>query len=101
MTNNVSLPDYNPSTVLWVALGANLLAFILCAVDKNAAKRRAWRVSEATFFVLALIGGWPGLFVAMRKFRHKTAKASFKWRAYFAAAVNVGVVGYMFFSVFF
>ena len=57
--------------------GINISVFCLCALDKRRAQRGAWRVSERTFWILALLGGSPGLLLGMQLFRHKTRKASF------------------------
>jgi len=46
-------------------------------VDKIKAKRRKWRIPEATLFLVALIGGSIGSIVGMYIFRHKTKHMSF------------------------
>lgn len=61
----------------WVIL-LSLIAFVLMGVDKERARRRAWRVPERTFFLLALLGGCPGAIAGMWLFRHKTRHWSFK-----------------------
>jgi uncharacterized membrane protein YsdA (DUF1294 family) len=35
-------------------------------------------VPEATLHLAELLGGWPGAFLAQRRFRHKTRKVSFQ-----------------------
>lgn len=50
----------------------NLTGFIIMGVDKLKAKKRAWRIPEATLFVIALIGGSPGAIIGMHLFHHKT-----------------------------
>jgi uncharacterized membrane protein YsdA (DUF1294 family) len=55
----------------------NLLGFLLMGYDKSQARRGRWRISEATFFFIGLIGGALGLFLAMRVYRHKTKHLSF------------------------
>lgn len=84
-------------TALIVVACANLLAFALCALDKSAARRGAPRIPEAMFFTLALAGGWPLLLVAMRMFRHKTAKTSFKMRVYLAVICDLILAAYVIF----
>ena len=50
----------------------NVLSFALMALDKNAAKKGRWRVSEKTLFlVTALFGGLGGV-LGMQLCRHKT-----------------------------
>jgi uncharacterized membrane protein YsdA (DUF1294 family)/cold shock CspA family protein len=46
--------------------------------DKKAAEAGAWRVSETMLHLLELLGGWPGAFLAQRRYRHKTRKASYQ-----------------------
>ncbi|MBL9211653.1 MAG: DUF1294 domain-containing protein [Opitutaceae bacterium] len=58
-----------------VAMSA--FAFLAYRSDKLRATTGGWRVPEVTLQVTALLGGWPGAFLAQRIYRHKTAKASF------------------------
>lgn len=46
--------------------------------DKKAAEEGAWRVSETMLHSLELLGGWPGAFLAQRRYHHKTRKASYQ-----------------------
>ena len=50
----------------------NIITFIVFAVDKNRAKRHAWRVPEKTLFMLAVIGGSIGANFGMYLCHHKT-----------------------------
>lgn len=50
----------------------NVVSFIVMGIDKRKARKRAFRVPEATLFVLALIGGSLGSIVGMHLFHHKT-----------------------------
>lgn len=58
----------------------NLFAFLMCGYDKWAACRRGWRRSEFSLLVPVVFGGGLGLYLAMKTFRHKTAKKSFLWK---------------------
>lgn len=53
-------------------LCVNIAGFISMGVDKAKAKKKAWRIPEATLFIIALIGGSIGSIIGMRIFRHKT-----------------------------
>ena len=53
------------------ALG-NLLTFLLYGIDKQRARRGAWRISEKTLLLAGLVVGAPGALLAMRLFHHKT-----------------------------
>lgn len=46
-------------------------------VDKHKAKKKLWRIPEATLFAIALLGGSIGSLVGMYLFRHKTKHLSF------------------------
>lgn len=68
--------------LLWGILAyaiASLLAYYFYWDDKRRAKTGEWRIPEANLHFCALIGGWPGAFIAQQKFRHKTKKLSFLW----------------------
>ncbi len=53
-------------------VAVNFLGLILMGVDKSRAKRRKWRIPEATLFLVAVIGGALGSTAGMYIFRHKT-----------------------------
>lgn len=57
--------------VLYLAI-INLTGFIMMGIDKRKARKRAWRIPEATLFVIALVGGSLGTTVGMHVFHHKT-----------------------------
>jgi uncharacterized membrane protein YsdA (DUF1294 family) len=59
-------------------LALSIFTFFAYRSDKRRAEAGAWRISESTLHFAELIGGWPGAFLAQRKFRHKTSKASFQ-----------------------
>ncbi len=48
-------------------------------IDKYKAIHQAYRISEKTLFMIALIGGAYGAYVAMYLFHHKTRKTMFKF----------------------
>ncbi|MBQ8041528.1 MAG: DUF1294 domain-containing protein [Lachnospiraceae bacterium] len=50
----------------------NFLGFYAMYTDKLRAKKRAYRIPEATLFVIAIIGGSIGCICGMYTFRHKT-----------------------------
>ena len=55
----------------------NLIGLALMGIDKAKAKRRKWRIPEATLFLIAAIGGAVGSIAGMYIFRHKTKHLSF------------------------
>jgi len=68
-----------PGWVLPVGmLMMSVLAWRTYRSDKKAAEDGAWRVSESMLHALELFGGWPGAFLAQKRYRHKTRKASYQ-----------------------
>lgn len=57
----------------------NLAGFFTMGVDKWKAKRGAWRISEKSLFLPAVLGGSVGSILGMRVFRHKTKHWYFKF----------------------
>ena len=57
----------------------NLIAFALYGIDKRRAKQGAWRISEYTLLLVALLGGSLGALLGMRYFRHKTRHRKFRY----------------------
>jgi len=70
----------------------NLLTFLIFFIDKKKAQRSAWRIPEATLFVLSLIGGSLGGLISMYTFHHKTKKWTFKYGIPFLLAVNIYII---------
>ncbi|MEC9374244.1 MAG: DUF1294 domain-containing protein [Planctomycetota bacterium] len=66
----------------WVIAGIyvamSIVTALAYAVDKRAATRGTWRVSERSLHFMELLGGWPGALVASRMIRHKSKKKSYR-----------------------
>lgn len=89
---------YSLSAGSWLAVWyatASVITFFVYAIDKSAAKQRAWRTPERTLHLLALAGGWPGALLAQQFLRHKTSKARFK--VTFWATVVLNLAGFVWF----
>lgn len=56
----------------------NMVGFSMMGIDKNRARRGAWRISEAALFGIAAMGGSIGCIAGMEVFRHKTRHWYFK-----------------------
>ena len=56
----------------------NIAAYGAFFLDKRAAQRRQPRIPENALLLLSLAGGSAGAYYAMRRFRHKTSKQSFR-----------------------
>lgn len=63
--------------ILIYLLIVNAAAFLLMLVDKQKAKRKLWRIPEATLLLSAAIGGSIGSLAGMYTFRHKTKHLKF------------------------
>lgn len=57
----------------------SLVSYRCYANDKCKARENDWRIPESTLQVTALLGGWPGAFLAQRQFRHKVSKLGFQF----------------------
>ncbi len=69
-------------TIYWLisyVVIINIIAFAAMGIDKRKAKKRAWRIPEATLFILAGVGGSIGAIAGIYTFRHKTKHRSFTW----------------------
>ena len=75
-------------TALLVAI--NAATYFMFWYDKHCAKRGQWRVTEAGLLLLALLGGSPAAYIAMRQLRHKTRKTSFRMRFWLVLIVQLG-----------
>ena len=76
----------------WIVV--NAIGFIVMGVDNKRAVRGAWRISEASLFGIALIGGALGCTLGMQHFRHKTKHWYFKFGmpAIFVAQALCGIL---------
>lgn len=58
--------------ILYYIIAMNVIGFLFMGIDKWKAKKRAWRISEATLLLIAALGGALGSMLGMHLFRHKT-----------------------------
>ena len=80
-------------TLLLIYIGAvNLIGFALMGIDKYKAKKRGFRIPEATLFIVAIIGGSIGSILGMHIFRHKTRHWYFVYGMPFILAVQIIIV---------
>jgi uncharacterized membrane protein YsdA (DUF1294 family)/cold shock CspA family protein len=66
-----------PQLIVMIYGALSLLTFIAYALDKSAAQSGQWRTKESTLHYLAILGGWPGAYLAQKYLRHKSKKKSF------------------------
>lgn len=58
--------------ILYYLATMNVIGFLFMGIDKWKAKKRAWRISEATLLLVAAFGGAVGTMLGMHLFHHKT-----------------------------
>ncbi|MDK1489229.1 DUF1294 domain-containing protein [Sinorhizobium sp. 7-81] len=78
-------------TLITVA-SINLATYCLYWLDKRAAQRTAWRVSERMLLTFAAAGGSLGALVACHVHRHKTRKEPFRTLLLAIVAFHIGLV---------
>lgn len=71
-------PQVDWKVLVGAPLALSVFAFFAYRSDKRSSEAGEWRIPESTLHFVALIGGWPGAFLAQRTFRHKTSKVSFQ-----------------------
>ena len=69
------MKQYLPFFIYFIAI--SLVTAVITAIDKYKAKKGAFRISEATLFFLAAIGGALAEYATMRLIRHKTLHKRF------------------------
>ncbi len=62
-------------TIYFVAV--LIVAAIMTLADKFFAKKRMWRIPEATFMLVGFLGGALSMYVTMKTIRHKTKHKKF------------------------
>ena len=77
----------------------NMTGFAVMGIDKKRAVRGAWRISEASLFLVAFLGGALGCTMGMRHFRHKTRHWYFKYGMPAVFAVHVFLVLFLYNSL--
>ena len=63
--------------LLFYLVTINAAGFLIMLADKEKAKKRLWRIPEATLLTVAALGGSIGCLAGMKVFHHKTRKPKF------------------------
>ncbi len=58
--------------IAYYLMAVNMVGFLFMGIDKWKAKKRAWRIPEATLLLISALGGAVGSLVGMHLFHHKT-----------------------------
>lgn len=72
----MNIPPIVCAFLIYYAVVA-VMSVVITAHDKNAAKKDAWRVSEAMLMGVGLIGGALPMLLTMKLIRHKTKHPKF------------------------
>ena len=75
----------------------NMVVFASMGIDKKRAIRGAYRISEASLFMVALLGGSMGSILGMQLFRHKTKHWYFVWGMPAILVIQLGIAIYLLF----
>jgi uncharacterized membrane protein YsdA (DUF1294 family)/cold shock CspA family protein len=78
-----------PWWVLPWYLVMSVATFFVYGWDKVSARGGHWRTQESTLNGLALLGGWPGAWIAQHAWRHKSRKESFLAAFWVAVVLNL------------
>ena len=78
----------------------NLIGFFLMGIDKRKAIKHAFRIPEATLFLIAFIGGSIGSILGMYTFRHKTRHWYFVYGMPFILLLQIALLIFLYNSPF-
>ena len=68
---------FNIQNIIIYFVAINIIGFFIMWLDKQKAKKGAWRIPEKTLFIITALGGGIGTIAGMYTFRHKTQKLGF------------------------
>ncbi len=68
----------NPTVIIAFFIIVNVFSYLIMHTDKKNARLKKRRISEASLFSFAIVGGSIGVLVAMYLLHHKTRKLKFK-----------------------
>jgi uncharacterized membrane protein YsdA (DUF1294 family) len=71
----------------WIVI-ANIVAYVLFYADKKASQTHSRRISEKMLLLWCAVGGSLGGYLAMRRFRHKTQKQTFRYRFFIIVGIQ-------------
>ncbi len=82
-------------TIIIYISAINIIGFTIMGIDKFLAKKKAYRIPEATLFTFALFGGSLGTTLAMFLFRHKTRHWYFLYGMPVILLVQVAIIVFL------
>lgn len=81
--------------VIWYFITINVVGLLMMRNDKRNAQQRKRRTPERNLWLVAWIGGAPGMTVGMRMHRHKTKHVAFKYGFPVLAIIDVVIYVYL------
>ena len=76
--NAISIQDiFTTRNIIIYFVVINIFGFLIMFIDKQKAKKGAWRIPEITIFIITAVGGGIGTIAGMYTYRHKTQKLQF------------------------
>ena len=76
--NTISMQDiFSTRNFIIYLVVINIIGFLIMFIDKQKAKKGAWRIPEKTLFIITALGGGIGTIAGMYTFRPKTQKLQF------------------------
>ena len=72
----------------------NVITFLVYGIDKLKAKKRKWRIPEATLLLLAIVGGSIGAWTGMKVWHHKPMHKKFKYGVPLILMIQIGLCLY-------
>jgi len=78
--------------IIAYVIAINLIGFFLMGIDKRKAIKRAFRIPEATLFLIAILGGSIGSILGMYTFRHKTRHWYFVYGMPFILILQIALI---------
>ncbi len=73
----------------------NAVGFLLMLADKHKAKKKQWRIPEATLMGVSAVGGSAGALLGMYLFRHKTKHPKFTLGIPLILAVQIVIAAWI------
>lgn len=79
-------------TLIIYCVAVNIMGFALMGIDKWKARKQAFRIPEATLFIIAIIGGSIGSILGMFTFHHKTRRWYFLYGMPAILILQIGLI---------
>jgi len=73
-------------------ISINIVTYLAYWVDKRAAVRGEWRITERNLHTLEMLGGWSGALLAQKILRHKNKKKSYRAEFAFVLVMQLGFI---------